>query len=269
MLTPRAWCWPGCPGPAWDHPAACTPGGHAPAPRPRASSSSRKSKSRAMIPAVKPHRMTSRPGPIRKPGTEPAAGVAHGDPVGGVEQLADRHVVDLVDLVGARDAHLAPLPPPAEDRGDREVARRQPQLGQLAEDLDGRGVEGDLLLGLAQRGLDRGLPRVDGAAGEGHLAGVRAHVVGALGQQDLALAVGIGVGEEHQDRPAAGVVALGRHEAGQLVDGDLGARVDDRAQPAGEVVASDHRVHTSSQGHPEVLARPGPRSRPRSRPRRP
>ena len=93
--------------------------------------------------------------------------------------------MDGVHLVGVDDRDRSGLLPPAEHRRDREVARRQPQLGQLGEDLDPARVEAGLLLRLAQRRLDRRLPRVDGPAGERHLAGVRAHVVGALGEQQV------------------------------------------------------------------------------------
>ena len=86
---------------------------------------------------------------------DPARGVAHGDPVVGTDQLADRHPVDLVDLVGRGRPDRALTLPPREQRRDGEVARRQPQLGQLGEDVDARRVEPGLLLGLAQRGLAR------------------------------------------------------------------------------------------------------------------
>ena len=58
----------------------------------------RKSKSRAMMPAVKPHRIRSLSSPIRKPGPFQPEGCTHRDPVRRVEQLVDRHPVDGVHL---------------------------------------------------------------------------------------------------------------------------------------------------------------------------
>ena len=57
----------------------------------------------------------------------------------GSQQLADRHPVDRVHLVRGHRVHGARLPPPGQHRGDREVARRQPQRRQLGEDLDPLG----------------------------------------------------------------------------------------------------------------------------------
>ena len=132
----------------------------------------------------------------------------------GVEQLVDRHVVDGVHLGRADDRDLGRLAPPAEHRRDREVARRQPQLGQPPEDLDAARVEPDLLLGLAQRGLDRGLAGVDRPARERDLPGVRAHVVRALGEQQLAALRALA--EQHEYGAPARVAAGRRREPGQL-----------------------------------------------------
>ena len=121
------------------------------------------------------------------------------------------------------------------------------------------GVDADLLLRLAQGGLDHVLPRVQGAAGERHLTGVRAHVVGALGEQQLA-ALGT-LAEQHEYGAAAGVAVRRRHEPGQVGRLDVAGRLLDRPQPVGEVPRS------ASQADPEVLARRARRARRRSRSR--
>ena len=84
-----------------------------------------------------------------------------------------------------RDLTGALARPPAEHRRHREVARRQPQLRQLGEHLHAGRVEAGLLLGLAQRRLHGVSPGSMRAAGERHLAGVGAHVVGTLGEQQV------------------------------------------------------------------------------------
>ena len=135
------------------------------------------------------------------------------------QQVGQRDEVDRVHLVGVDDA--AP----------RDGVRHQPSTGvtekllggsqssrQLAEHLDAGRVEPGLLLGLPERRLDRRLARVDRAAGEGDLAGVGAHVVRALGeQQPPVLEVVAGPSANSmQHRAAARVGVLGRQELGQV-----------------------------------------------------
>ena len=81
--------------------------------------------------------------------------------------------------------------------------------------------EADLLLGLAQRGLEERLVAVAPAAGEGDLAGVPAQVRASLGE-DQAGVVGPAV-HRHQDRGLGAAVrleSLGLHgvekQAGQI-----------------------------------------------------
>ena len=187
-------------------------------------------------------------GPDQEARAEPAGRVADVDAVGGIDQVGDRDVVDGVHLVGADHAHVAALAPVAQDRCHGEVGRRQPQLGQLAEHLDLGRIEPDLLLRLAQRRLDRALAGVDRAAGEGHLPGVRTHVVRALGEQQLAAPVPVEVGEQDQYGAAAGVTVLGRHEARQLVDGDRTGGLRDRRRAS----------RGSLTGPPRDASRPWP-----------
>ena len=69
--------------------------------------------------------------------------------------------------------------------------------------------------GLPQRGgRGRGVGVVDRAAGEGDLAGVGAHVVGPLGQQQVG--PGRALAEEHQHGALAGVGPLGWHEPAEV-----------------------------------------------------
>ena len=90
----------------------------------------RKSKSRAMMPPVKPHRMTSLSWPIRKPGPTQPAGVPDGDPVLGSHQLVERHAVDGVHLVGRLRVHR------------RGGSRHQPRIGVTAKLLGGSHSSG-------------------------------------------------------------------------------------------------------------------------------
>ena len=75
----------------------------------------------AVSPMRKPGRGTSRSG------CRTAIRSVRGD------QLVEHHVMDLVHLGGRGDLDRMRVPPPAEHRGDGEVRRRQPELGQPAE----------------------------------------------------------------------------------------------------------------------------------------
>ena len=73
----------------------------------------------------------------------------------------------------------------ADERGDGEVGDRLVQV-ERAEHLDARRVEADLLLGLAQRRVERGrVARLLLAAGEGDLAGMVLEERGAAGQDEV------------------------------------------------------------------------------------
>ena len=91
---------------------------------------------------------------------------------------------------------------------------------------------------------DGGLARVDRAAGEGHLAGVGAHVVGALDEQYLA--AGPPSPKSMSTAPRAGFDPLGRQEQGELLPGSLGRLAERNA-------ASQARRTAPITGGPEML----------------
>ena len=105
----------------------------------------------------------------------------------GVEQLRQRHPLDPGHLGRVAHVEVVRALPPGHDGVDGEARRRQVQRREGAEQPHRRGVEPDLLLGLAQRRLLGALARLGRATGEGDLPGVRAHVGGALEQHDLAV----------------------------------------------------------------------------------
>ena len=190
-----------------------------------------------MTPAVNPHRMTSLSSPIRNPGpTQPEGWRTVIRCVGSSSSL-DRHPVDRVHLVGVDHVDLAGVVPPAQDRRDREVARRQPQLGQLGEDLDPGG--------------SRPVSSTPRAA---RLAGVSPASIEPPGNdtwpgwermwwaRSVSSRSGPSPGPRRTAsarRRAAGLGVLGRHEAGQVVDGDRPrAAASTGAQPVRPGVAA-------------------------------
>ena len=67
---------------------------------------------------------------------------------------------DALHLGGSR-AQLGTSVQPADDRHDVAEAHHRGQSGQPADQLDGRGVQCDLLVSLAERSLLGGLPVVE------------------------------------------------------------------------------------------------------------
>ncbi len=105
------------------------------------------------------------------------------------QELAERHVQDQLDLVGAGRERRAPGQG-AHERHDERAAGHGLEVVQLAHRGHQGGVQTDLLLGLPQgRGPQVGVCRVMAAAGEAHLAPVRAEVLGPPGQHDEHLTV--------------------------------------------------------------------------------
>ena len=97
-------------------------------------------------------------------------------PVGvGPGELGQRHEQDPVDLVGAGRSRWS-LGEPGDDRDDVAAAHHRAEVIELADDLDERRVEGDLLVGLPDRRVHRGLTGVEPAAGEADLTMVVAQV---------------------------------------------------------------------------------------------
>ena len=154
------------------------------------------------------------------------------------EQLLERHPVDLVHLVGRDDLDRARLAPPGQHRGDREVARRQPQLGQLGEDLHAGGVEPGLLLTprgarparASRRGRSSRRGRTPGPGWERMWwARSVSSRSGPSGPSPKSI----------RTAPTARVGVLGRHEPGQVVDRDrAGPGLLDRPQPVREARAA-------------------------------
>ncbi|GAA3091661.1 hypothetical protein GCM10020254_40830 [Streptomyces goshikiensis] len=103
--------------------------------------------------------------------------------------------------------------PPAEDRGHDELADRDVEPGQHPEELDPGRIQAGFLLGLAQGGAQRAgglriaVLRVQGAAGEGGLARVRAEAAGALLEQQFRAAGALA--EEDEDGGLAAPAVLG------------------------------------------------------------
>ena len=122
--------------------------------------------------------------------------------VGRVGQLAQGRPQDPGDLVRVGHERGQAVPDP-DHRQHVEVGHGQVGPVEAAEHADPRGVEADLLLGLAEGGRDPvGVPWLDRAPGQAHLAGVLAQVVGPPHQDDLQV-VGLlhrGQGEQHRRR---------------------------------------------------------------------
>ena len=77
-----------------------------------------------------------------------------------------------------------------------------------------------------------GVGVVDLAAGEAHLARVGAHVVGALGEQQVGTLGALA--EEHQHRALAGVGGRRGHEPADVLGGDGARALTDRLEPVGK-----------------------------------
>jgi hypothetical protein len=112
----------------------------------------------------------------------------------GVEHLAGLDVRGLVRAVG-----------PPEHRGHHVTRDRDHDRGQLAQDVHVVGVQADLLVGLAQRGGDGVLARLEPPAGQGDLPGVVAQLPGALDEEEVGLRAALRRREQQQDGRGAEV----------------------------------------------------------------
>ena len=200
-------------------------------------------------PAVNPH--TSSPATWNAGPTYPL-GMPHPDPVGRVRERGERdpgHRGDLARVGGPDRRRLAP---PAENRGDDEVRRRQPERGQGPEDVDAGRVETGLLRGLPQRRAGRPVVvGVDGATGEGRLPGVRTHVVGPLDQQDVRPGARR-LAEQHEHGALSAVELVRRQEPRHLTGLDSGHGVDDGRQPRRKR-GGNLAVHPALVAHRSIL----------------
>ena len=106
------------------------------------------------------------------------------------------------------------------DEGDDHKAARHRYGREPAEDLDLRARQGDLLLGLAQGGVEEvTITRLGLAAGERELSSVGPEVSGALDQQEARAELEIG-GEQR-----------GEH-GGEAQRARVGQRIVDGVEPA-------------------------------------
>ena len=100
------------------------------------------------------------------------------------DEVVERELEHLGDLGLLHDPLEAGLDQPHE-RIDRVVGDERADGGERADDLDGVGREADLLVGLAQGGLDQRLAVVAAPAGERDLARVAPEVVAAPGEDGV------------------------------------------------------------------------------------
>ena len=136
-------------------------------------------------------------------------------------QLVERQLEHLVDLGLLQHPGEAGLDH-ADERIDRVVGDEGRRRRQRADHADGVRRQADLLVRLAQRGVDQLLAVVAPAARERDLAGVAAQVVAAAGEDGVQAAVVL------EDRHEHGGVAAAVHVHGQRLLG--------RDQDGGELV---------------------------------
>ena len=181
-------------------------------------------------------------------GTHVPGWAGHAEPRRRIGERGDRHADHRGGLARVDDPHRHGPRPVREHRrhgepGDRDRQRRQRHQGD-----DAVGIEAGLLVRLAQRGGDGpGVGGVDGPAGERGLARVRAHLGGALGEQQLGRVPRAGEQHEHCGtapvRRRAGDAPPERHVVGP----EAPARLDERGEPVGGGVGVGAGVDV---GHP-------------------
>ena len=179
-----------------------------------------------MMPAVKPHRMTSLVGADQEAGPDPADGCRTVIRWSGSSSSLIGTRWTACTSSGSTTATGARLAPPAEHRRDREVARRQPQLGQLARTprpRPGRGRSPPRPR--AARASTGGLAGVDRAAGERRPGRGGERMWWARSVSSRSAAVPSPSPNSISTAPRRGSASSGGRNAGQVVDGDrLGAR---------------------------------------------
>ena len=102
----------------------------------------------------------------------------------GSDELGERHPEHAVDLRTVR-LQFDRRRDGADDGHDVAAADDRVEVLELALDVDQRRIEPDLLVRLAQRGVDRRLARIDPPAGKADLTAMGAHVHRPPGQQHL------------------------------------------------------------------------------------
>jgi hypothetical protein len=136
---------------------------------------------------------------------------------------------------------------PEDDRAD-DVARAGRVVVEPAEGVAGREAQAELLVDLAQRGVERGLALVDTSAGQSPLAGVLAQARSAAAQQERRAAGDA----DHAtvERTAVARTAVAGHDRHVDVGGEQGIAV-----VALGVAVDEHDGH---RGVPAALERVGP-----------
>ncbi len=186
----------------------------------------------------------------------------------GVEQLGQRDVEHRLHLVRA-GAGLGPPGQDADERADERPARHRGQVVELADDLDGGGVEADLLLRLAAGAVDRRLARLDAAAGEADLALMRAQPPRPAGEHDVGAPVLVVQRDQHgRGAPGPGG-AVDQLDVGRVGRSPLRQRGADvghrRAAPVRRQVGPGGRTAGAGVERPRDLLVAAPAGRHRDR----
>ena len=160
----------------------------------------------------------------------PAARVSYRDPVGRVEQLVERDAVDGVHLARVDDADRASpratSRAPASPRSCSAGSHSSGSSAKTSTPSARRPVSSSASRRAASRGVSPGSIE---PPGNDTWPGVGPHVVGPLGQQQVALRA-----EEQQYGAAPRLGVLGRDEAGQVVGRHVLGSPDHGLQPVGD-----------------------------------
>ena len=117
-------------------------------------------------------------------------------------ELGERHPEHALDLRGL-GPQVEPLGDGADLGDDVAAGDRGVEVVELAAHGHQLGVEPDLLVRFAQRGVERRLARIHPPAGKAHLTAMAAHLPRASSQQHLGPIADIG--EQHQHGRVSGI----------------------------------------------------------------
>ena len=162
---------------------------------------------------------------------------------GAVSSRRGVHSTRSTSIVCARE--FGPVLERGDDRHDVAAADDGVQVRQLADHPRRGGVQPDLLVRFAQRGLDRCLTLVDPTAGKAHLAPMVAHRHGPPGQQDLGTVDTVDEDEQHRGEARAG--KGGEHRRGIERDARHAARRATSRSRGGQGATSED-VNTAGRG---------------------